>query len=194
MIEIPLFPLRTVLFPAGRLPLKIFEQRYLDMTKNCIRDDGRFGVCLIREGAEVGTPAVPWSTGCTARILEWDMPHLGMFLLLCQGESVFHITEQWSADNGLLWGRVALREPEIEIPLPPEQQHLADLLRKIIDKVGADHFPAPAALHDANWVVYRLAEVLPIDEQIKQMILESPDTQQRLLALNEFLKRQKVIL
>jgi Lon protease-like protein len=194
MIEIPLFPLRTVLYPAGRLPLKTFEQRYLDMTKNCIRDDSVFGVCLIREGAEVGTPATPWATGCTARIQEWDMPHLGMFLLMCQGESVFHVAEQWTATNGLLWGRVELREPDIEAALPADQQHLAQLLRKIIDKVGAEHFPAPAALHDANWVAYRLAEVLPMDPEIKQMILEAPGTEDRLVALNEFLRTQRVVL
>jgi Lon protease-like protein len=194
MIEIPLFPLRTVLYPAGRLTLKTFEQRYLDMTKNCIRDDSVFGVCLIREGAEVGTPATPWATGCTARIQEWDMPHLGMFLLMCQGESVFHVAEQWTATNGLLWGRVELREPDIEAALPADQQHLAQLLRKIIDKVGAEHFPAPAALHDANWVAYRLAEVLPMDPEIKQMILEAPGTEDRLVALNEFLRTQRVVL
>jgi Lon protease-like protein len=194
MIEIPLFPLRTVLYPAGRLPLKIFEQRYLDMTKHCIRDDSVFGVCLIREGAEVGAPALPWATGCTARIQEWDVPHLGMFLLMCQGEAVFDVAEQWTAPNGLLWGRVQLREPEIEVALPPDQQHLAELLAKIIAKVGADHFPAPVALHDANWVAYRLAEVLPIDPQIKQMILEAPRTQDRLVALNEFLRAQRVVL
>jgi Lon protease-like protein len=194
MIEIPLFPLRTVLYPAGRLPLKIFEQRYLDMTKNCIRDDSVFGVCLIREGAEVGTPATPWATGCTARIQEWDMPHLGMFHLLCQGESVFQTVEQWSAPNGLLWGRVDLREPELDVALAPDQQHLADLMRKIMDKVGAEHFPAPAALHDANWVAYRLAEVLPMDPEIKQMILEATRTEDRLVALNEFLRVQRVVL
>jgi hypothetical protein len=194
MIEIPLFPLRTVLYPAGRLPLKVFEQRYLDLTKNCIRDDSVFGVCLIREGSEVGTPATPWATGCTARIQEWDMPHLGMFHLLCQGESVFHTVEHWSAANGLLWGRVEVREPEIEVALPADQQHLAQLLRKIIDKVGAEHFPAPAALHDANWVAYRLAEVLPMDPEIKQMILEAPRTEDRLVALNEFLRTQRVVL
>jgi Lon protease-like protein len=194
MIEIPLFPLRTVLYPAGRLPLKIFEQRYLEMTKNCIRDDSVFGVCLIREGAEVGNPATPWATGCTARIQDWDMPHLGMFLLMCQGESVFHVAEQWSAPNGLLWGRVELREPEIEVVLSADQQHLAQLLRKIIDKVGAEHFPAPAALHDANWVAYRLAEVLPMDPEIKQVILEAPRTEDRLAALNEFLRTQRVVL
>jgi hypothetical protein len=193
MIEIPLFPLRTVLYPAGLLPLKIFEQRYLDMTKNSIRDSSPFGVCLIREGAEVGAPATPQAIGCSARILEWDMPHLGVFHLLCQGESVFRVVEHWVAKNGLLWGRVEPREPELDVALPPEHAHLAELLRKIIDKVGADRFPAPLALHDANWVAYRLAEVLPIEPPLKQTILEATQVQPRLAALSAFLKTQRVM-
>ena len=74
-IEIPIFPLNTVLFPGGRLPLRIFEVRYVDMTKACIRDDAVFGVCQIRDGHETGTPAKPADIGCTARIVEWDVPH-----------------------------------------------------------------------------------------------------------------------
>jgi Lon protease-like protein len=74
--EIPIFTLGTVLFPGGTLPLKVFEQRYIEMTKECIRDDQPFGVCLIREGSEVGDPALPVSIGCFARIETWDMPQI----------------------------------------------------------------------------------------------------------------------
>jgi Lon protease-like protein len=101
--------------------------------------------------------------------------------------------EHWVAKNGLLWGRVELREPDLDVPLPPEHVHLAELLRKIIDKVGADRFPAPAALHDANWVAYRLAEVLPIEPPLKQTILEAAQVGDRLAALSGFLKTQRVV-
>src|SRR6185503_19497144 len=76
--DIPLFPLNTVLFPGGRLPLRIFEQRYMDMAKACLRERTPFGVCLIREGREVGTPAIPADIGTLARIAAWDMPQLGL--------------------------------------------------------------------------------------------------------------------
>ena len=76
--DLPLFPLNTVLFPGGRLPLRIFEQRYMDMAKACLKDGSPFGVCLIREGAEVGAPAVPAEVGTLARITHWDMPQLGV--------------------------------------------------------------------------------------------------------------------
>ena len=96
-----LFPLGTVLFPGGALPLKIFEQRYLDMTKVCIRDNLPFGVCLIREGREVGSPAVPSIVGCLATIEQWEMPSPGMFHLLARGGERFRLLETRIADNGL---------------------------------------------------------------------------------------------
>src|SRR5262249_50490638 len=72
LTELPLFPLNTVLFPGGRLPLRIFEQRYMEMEKACLRERSPFGVCLIREGREVGAPAIPADVGTLARIGTWD--------------------------------------------------------------------------------------------------------------------------
>jgi hypothetical protein len=80
--DVPLFPLNTVLFPGGLLPFRIFEQRYLEMAKGCLRDGTPFGVCLIRDGAEVGTPATHEDLGCLARITQWDMQQLGLLQLV----------------------------------------------------------------------------------------------------------------
>jgi Lon protease-like protein len=86
-----LFPLGTVLFPGGLSPLKIFEQRYLDMTKACLRDNLPFGVCLIREGREVGAPAAPENVGCLATIEQWEMPNSSMFHMLARGGERFRV-------------------------------------------------------------------------------------------------------
>ena len=156
-LQIPIFPLGTVLYPEGVLPLRIFEQRYLEMTKVCIRDNSAFGVCLIREGLEVGVPAVPHDTGCTARIAEWDMPHLGMFHLVVQGETVFRIQEHWTTKSGLIQAQVELEPAHQPEPLSGEYADLAELLGKIMTKLGPERFPGPARLDDAVWVAYRLA-------------------------------------
>ena len=190
--EIPIFPLSTVLFPGGLLPLRIFEQRYLEMTKICIRDNSPFGVCLIREGHEVGNPAVPHTVGCTAHILRWDMPHLGLFHLMTEGGSVFRILEQWSSRTGLLQAQVELEPRAPEVALPEAFQPLAALLETIMSKVGADRFPSPARLDDAAWVAYRLAESLPLEASLRQQLLEVRDP---LLALDEvktFLRSKSV--
>ena len=192
--EIPIFPLRTVLFPDGLLPLKIFEQRYLDMTKACIRDDSPFGVCLIREGGEVGEPALPFQVGCTARIAEWDMPHLGMFHLLCRGERVFRIVEHWTGKNGLVSALVQEREPALRDALPADFQELGALLGRIIDQVGAESFPAPVLLDDAQWVGCRLSEALPLDPEVKQRLLEAGSAHQRLEQLKALLKDKSVTI
>ena len=194
MPEIAIFPLRSVLFPGGALPLKIFEQRYLDMTKACIRDDEPFGVCLIREGAEVGTPALPYPIGCTAKIAEWDMPHLGLFHLSCRGEQVFRILEHWTLKSGLLRAHVQLMHEPAPVTLPGEYQSLRELLERIVAKFGTEHFPAPIQLDDGDWVACRLADVLPLEMEFKQALLEANGPLERLGMLSEFLRTRSVVV
>ncbi|MEQ1773194.1 MAG: LON peptidase substrate-binding domain-containing protein [Burkholderiales bacterium] len=165
-----LFPLGTVLFPGGALPLKIFEQRYLEMTKACIRDNLPFGVCLIREGHEVGAAAVPERVGSLATIEQWEMPHTGIFHLLARGGERFRLLETEVAANGLLSGDVEM--------LPPLESCVPDadcvaLLSRVINQVGTENFPQPIRLDDAAWVAYRLAEMLPMATADKQLLLES---------------------
>ena len=191
-LQIPIFPLGTVLYPEGTLPLRIFEQRYLDMTKVCIRDGAPFGVCLIREGLEVGSPAVPWDTGCTARIAQWDMPHLGLFHLITQGDAVFRILEQWHTKSGLIQAQVELYDPLPAQALPSEFELLAELLDKLSRKLGAERSPASARMDDAVWVGYRLAELLPLDAEVRQQLLEARDPLLILREVQRFLDTHKV--
>jgi len=186
--EIHIFPLNTVLFPGGTLPLKVFEQRYIEMTKACLRDSRPFGVCLIREGREVGTAAVPEPVGCLAAIEQWDMPQLGVFHLIARGGGRFRIREMRVAPNHLISATVE--------PIPPDAETDAadplcrEVLQAIVDKVGAERFPAPLKLDDAAWIGYRLAEVLPLEARVKQALLELTDAGQRLERLHALLVKQ----
>ena len=94
MTDLPLFPLGTVLFPGGLLPLRVFEQRYLELVKSSMREQSPFGVCLIREGAEVGAPATPEPVGCLAHIVQWDMQQLGLLRIAARGAERFRIIER----------------------------------------------------------------------------------------------------
>jgi Lon protease-like protein len=107
-VEIPLFPLGTVLFPDGVLPLKLFEARYLDMAARCMRANAPFGVCLIREGGEVGAPAVPHGVGSIARITGWDMDKPGLLFITTRGGERFRIVEQTTRPDRLLTAHIAL--------------------------------------------------------------------------------------
>ena len=164
-----LFPLGTVLFPGGSLPLKIFEQRYLDMTKACIRDNLPFGVCLIREGHEVGVSATPESVGCLATIEQWDMPNPGMFHLLARGGERFRVIETSVASNGLMSAEVEML-PDAE-PCSPDAECVV-LVKSVIDRVGAENFSQPVKLDDGAWVAYRLVEMVSLPMTVKQRLLE----------------------
>lgn len=193
-LTIPIFPLGVVLYPHGLLPLKIFEQRYMEMTKACIRDNTPFGVCLIRAGREVGSTAVPFATGCTARIKQWDMPQMGIFHLKTQGEQLFRIVEQWTDNHGLLHAQVEMDEPQDPLPLPTQHLKLVELLQEIMAKVGLERFSTPLQLDDAAWVGYRLLEVLPFTSPIKQQLMEQRDALATLQLISDFLEANKIAL
>jgi Lon protease-like protein len=187
-----IFPLATVLYPGGTLPLRIFEQRYLEMTKICIRDERPFGVCLIREGAEVGEPAVPENVGCLARIEQWDMPQLGLFQLIARGGERFRLKDKRIAPNGLMSASIERIAPDS--PAAHIDAACSKVLKLIIERMGASSFPSPLELDDASWVGYRLAEVLPLDMRVKQELLEMQDAGERLDRLHRILVEEGLIV
>ncbi len=188
--EIHIFPLGTVLFPGGLLPLKVFEQRYIEMTKSCLRESRPFGVCLIREGREVGTAAVPQAVGCLASIERWDMPQFGVFQLVARGGERFRIRDMRVAPNQLISAAVESLPPDT--PAAEVDPLCREVLQAIIDKVGAERFPAPLRLDDAAWIGYRLAEMLPLEAPIKQELLEMTDAAGRLDRLRSLLVTQGI--
>jgi len=189
--EIPIFPLHTVLFPGGVLPLKVFEQRYIEMTKACLRHNSPFGVCLIREGREVGAPALPQTVGCAATIAHWDMPQLGVFHLLARGRGRFRIVETAVAANGLITAAVDALPEEVPAAADPGCRKVLEVA---IEQAGASNFPLPLNLDDAAWVAYRLAEILPIDALKRQALLEMHDAGERSRVLHDLLTRNGLIV
>lgn len=188
--SLPLFPLNTVVFPGGQLPLRIFEQRYLDMVKQAIADDTPFGICAIREGTETGTPAVPYAIGTRVRITDWDMPQTGILHIDTQAQERFVIRSTRTEPGGLLIGSVEAVSSEAATAVPDDLELAVEILRHIIGEYGDAHFPAPHEFDNAVWVGYRLSEVLPLKLSIKQSLLEMNDSVTRLRILTEFLKKQ----
>jgi Lon protease-like protein len=187
MNDIPLFPLNTVLFPGGRLPLRIFEQRYMDMAKACLRDGAPFGVCLIREGREVGTPAIPADVGTLARIAAWDMPQLGVLQITALGEQRFRILERRVQANGLTLGTIELIAAEADESVPQSCTGCVKLLQRVIEQ-QAGLFEPPHRLDSASWVSSRLTELLPLPLPAKQELLELDNARIRIERLNDLLR------
>jgi Lon protease-like protein len=158
----------------------------------CIRDQRPFGVCLIKEGKEVGEPALPESVGCLASIEQWDMPQLGLFQLIARGGERFRLCESRIAANGLM--SASIERIAGDTPASHVDSACREVLKLIIERVGGSNFPSPHALDDASWVGYRLAEVLPVDMRIKQTLLEVQDAGERLDRLREILLQQGLII
>ena len=189
-LTLPLFPLNTVVFPGSQLPLRIFEQRYLDMVKQAIADNTPFGICAIHEGIETGTSVAPYTVGTHVRVTDWDMPQAGILHIDTQAEERFVIRSTHTEPGGLIIGSVEAVSAEPAIAIPDELELAVEILRHIIDEYGNTHFPAPHEFDNAVWVGYRLSEVLPLKLSIKQNLLEMNDSTMRLRILTEFLKKQ----
>jgi len=177
-----------VLFPGGRLPLRIFEQRYMTMAKACLKDGSPFGVCLIREGGEVGRPAVPADVGTLARITDWDMPQLGVLQVLARAEARFRILERRVQADGLARARVEPIADDEDFPVPPACARCARLLERLLQETPS-LIPEPHRLDSSSWVGGRLAELLPLSLESKQQLLEMTDARARLERLNGLLSR-----
>ncbi len=181
---LPLFPLQSVLVPGARLQLRIFEPRYLDLVRSCARDNSGFGVCLILEGREAGEPALPAAIGTEARIVDFTTLPDGLLGITAKGGRRFRVERTRVSDNGLVVADVAwLEEPE-PVRIAVEYALLATLLQRMIERIGGAHAHVESiAYEDASWVGWRLAELLPITPEGRQMLLQEDDPEMRLQEL-----------
>lgn len=183
---VPLFPLNTVLFPGGPLPLRIFEPRYVSMVSHCMTHDVPFGVLLIRDGHETG-PAVTHNVGTLARITDWYQGSDGLLGITAIGEKRFRLISSTRQDNGLNMGQIQVLENEPDLPLPAEYQAMAAILAGVLDDLGRLYATLERRFDDASWVTSRFVEILPIDLEEKQRCLEHSDAMERLKIVHELL-------
>jgi Lon protease-like protein len=201
---LPLFPLNTVLFPGGILPLRVFEARYIDMVRDCMKREAPFGVVLIKSGKEVGALAEPEEVGCLAHIEQWDMPDLGVLLLRTLGGTRFRILETRALSDHRLEGRVEIMAADPAIPISDMHVRCATALKIVINDVNAkaqseqgkpfdSPFGTPICLDDPAWVANRWCEILPIPLKARQKLLELNDAQSRLTVVYQYLQQHEII-
>jgi uncharacterized protein len=188
---IPLFPLHTVLFPGGPLPLRIFETRYTDMVRRCMREQLPFGVLLIQEGEEAGEVATTAAVGCSARIADFGTLDDGLLGISCVGERRFRVQRVWRASDGLNMGEVEWFDPTPSIALPGQHARLAQTVRRALDELEEVYAHVERHFDDAEWVGNRLAELLPIAAEDKQALLELEDPLALLEALLTIVPEQE---
>ncbi len=190
--SIALFPLNIVLFPAGPLPLRIFETRYVDMVRRCMRGAQIFGVALIREGNEVG-PAETFDIGTLAKIVDFHQLPDGLLGLSCVGEQRFRIRSRSRQADGLNLAEVEWLAPEPATAVPARHARLPELLKSVLPQLGEVYEGIEMRPEDAVWVGHRLAEILPIPLTDKQKCLELDDPIERLDVLSPLVKDTKPV-
>jgi Lon protease-like protein len=180
MPQLALFPLNTVLFPGGLLPLRIFETRYVDMVGRCTRGEETFGVVLVENGSDTDRQVATAPIGTSARIVDFQTLEDGLLGILCHGERRFRIHARSQLPDGLNCAEVEWLEEAGRVSVPEHLQPLVPLLREALGQLKTiGRFMAPD-YEDACWVGYRLAELLPLDQKLLQRLLESDDPIARL--------------
>ena len=184
-----LFPLGATLFPGGRLGLKVFEQRYLELAKARIADGELFGIVTLTGGGETGAEQAFAKVGTAVRVASFDMPQAGIFQLDVVGEERFEILSSSIGRTGLHRAAVRWIRPEPTVKLPSTYAELRELLSQIINRAGADKFAEPFELDDSTWVGSRLVEILQLPPAIKQSLLEINDAGLRLKTVYQLINR-----
>lgn len=185
--SLPLFPLGTVLFPGGELPLRVFEVRYLDLIDKCHRADAPFGVVNLQQGNEVQVAGAPHeqldAIGTLAHITTLERPQAGLFIVQCKGSQRFRIERQERLKHGLWVADVTLLPDDSAVPIPDDLKHTAEALRKVRTSlrergaISADSgTDGPGTYQDCGWVANRWCELLPLKNELKQrlMALDNP--------------------
>jgi len=183
---IPLFPLRSVLFPGGRLPLQIFEQRYIDLVSHCMKSDTGFGICLISKGAETAQPGASQQVervGMYARIVDWDQLPNGLLGITVEGRHKFTVQDCWEGKNKWLMASVQFSQEDFvgqpALPLTGQHQGLVDLLRELSAHPMVESLDLDIDFDDGRQLAWRLSELLPVPVQQKQKLLALDDIEER---------------
>jgi len=204
LTPIPLFPLGTVLFPGGFLPLRIFEVRYLDMIGRCHKSGEPFGVVCLTQGSEVrkaGADAEAFATiGTLAVIHELESPQAGLMQIECSGTQRFRIHSSAMQKHGLWTAEVRAIADDVRMEIPKDLQHVAEALRRVVDTLEARRrqqgtpglrlpMLEPYAFDDCGWVANRWCELLPAQPELKQRLMELDSPLMRLELVGDLLAR-----
>jgi len=182
-MQIPLFPLSSIVMPDGLLPLRLFERRYLDMVSACFREGTGFGVCLLKSGTEAGGHSEPYPRGTLVNIIDFDQGADGLLHITALGQQEFTVLEHWQLENGLFMGDVNFLDAALPTAMAAEFEPLANKLGLILSYVEPGiHYPEKL-LDNADWVCHRLLELLPLAPPSKMELLELPSNADRLQAL-----------
>ena len=188
LMNVPLFPLNSIVLPRGRIPLQLFEPRYIDMLTRCLKEDRGFVVVLLQEGGETGRTAAFYDIGTYVRIIDFQQLDNGLLGITVEGESKVSVVRSWQQEDGLNVGDVECLLEESESEVPARYSELPSVLKALFRHPVIRYLNMDIDYGDARDVGWRLTELLPLDKQEKQKLVELQDPLERLSRLQELLE------
>jgi len=188
IMNVPLFPLNSVVLPGGRIPLQLFEPRYLDMLTRCMKEDRGFAVVLLREGVDTGKAAAFYDIGTYVRIIDFKQLDSGLLGITVEGQSKVSVIRSWQQEDGLNVGDVECLLAEDMLLIPEHYAELPSVLKALFRHPVIRDLGMEVDYDDARDVGWRLTELLPLDKQEKQRLVELQDPLERLDRLNGLLE------
>lgn len=188
LMNVPLFPLNSIVLPRGRIPLQLFEPRYIDMLTRCLKEDRGFVVVLLREGGETGPVAAFYDIGTYVRIIDFQQLDNGLLGITVEGESKVSVVRSWQQEDGLNVGDVECLVEEAASEVPERYGELPSVLRALFRHPVIRDLNMAIDYDDARDVGWRLTELLPLDKQEKQKLVELQDPLERLDRLQGLLE------
>lgn len=198
--SVPLFPLSTVLFPGGLLPLRIFEVRYLDLIGQCHREGKPFGVVALHQGSEVRRAGAPTEeflqVGTLAHLRDFARPQPGLMNIVAEGGTRFRIQAARQLPHGLWVADVQALPDDATVAVPQDLRPVATALEQLLDSWRARAIPeaqwplrAPWRWDDCGWLANRWCELLPLPMTVKQQLMELDNPLVRLELVGDLLAR-----
>jgi len=187
-LNIPLFPLNTVLFPGGPLPLRVFEPRYLDMISHAMKTDIPIGVVLIKNGDEVGPAPEIYNVGTLSDITYWHKRSDGLLGITLTASQRFKIKDMQVSDSQLMTANIEVIENLDTIDVSDENRYFIPILEQILDQLDPPFKTIQRFTDNIEWVSARLIELLPTDLETKQALLESDNIEERIAKIEFILK------
>ena len=185
-LSIPIFALRAILFPGSKLPLRIFEPRYIDMVSSCMRSNKEFGIALSRKVPQPGMLET-YATGTLAKIIDWNQGNDGLLGITTLGTKKFELLSMSKQEDGLNIGEIKIIEKEEDFKAPPNFDNMISLLEAILEDIDL-YQDRDKFFESASWVSFRFAEILPLKIKDKQKCLEFDDPILRLNFLEPLIK------
>lgn len=185
----PVFPLSTVLFPGGILPLQIFEQRYLNLVKSCLKNEHGFVIALISEGKEVADTPEIFNTGTYATIIDWQQLENTLLGITVKGMHRVTISDVSPDSQGLLHANTheIYTNGHNATEIPAAFHKLRDILQQLASHPFITETYGHIDYSSATDVCNRLSELLPITNSQKQELLESPSIPSQIQKLNSII-------